>query len=104
MIKNIQTCSSMNNYVVDILFLYFVVTMSTSVDWDIAEVIGENLDEPRWAMNNVVRLFEEDNSIPFIARYRKEQTNNMTAEKLRQVKEHYDELKYDSCYGYQALS
>ncbi len=42
---------------------------------------------------NVVDLVEEGCSIPFIARYRKERTNNMEADKIREVVAKLEELK-----------
>ncbi|XP_044735468.1 S1 RNA-binding domain-containing protein 1 isoform X3 [Chrysoperla carnea] len=41
---------------------------------------------------NIIKLFENDNSLPFIARYRRDLTNNMTPEDLRAVKESYEIL------------
>jgi len=60
--------------------------------WDIAEEVAAELSEPLWAVKNVIRLLKEENTIPFIARYRKEQTNNMDGEKLREMESFYEEL------------
>ena len=40
---------------------------------------------------NIVKLIDEDNTIPFIARYRKEMTGSANDQVLR---EFYDRLKY----------
>lgn len=41
---------------------------------------------------NLIRLFQSGNTIPFIARYRRDQTENMTPEKLREVKDTFEEI------------
>ncbi|KAG8229033.1 hypothetical protein J437_LFUL007588 [Ladona fulva] len=64
-----------------------------NADWDEAEEIAEDLRLPYYIVKNVIRLFNEDNTIPFIARYRKEMTGNMDPEKLREVKEAYETLQ-----------
>ena len=64
-----------------------------SPSWDYIDVITEHLELERWAVKNTVKLLDEENSIPFIARYRKEQTNNMEADKIRELNDKYSELK-----------
>ncbi|XP_068083252.1 S1 RNA-binding domain-containing protein 1 isoform X2 [Anabrus simplex] len=63
------------------------------VDWDAAEVVAEIQQIEVHIARNITRLLDEDNTIPFIARYRKELTNNMEPEKIRHVKETYEMLK-----------
>ena len=63
------------------------------VSWEADEVLAEELDLPHWVAKNVVELLDADNTVPFIARYRKEKTNNMEADKIREVKAKYEELK-----------
>ncbi|KAB0794768.1 hypothetical protein PPYR_00282 [Photinus pyralis] len=41
----------------------------------------------------LTKLFDDENTIPFIARYRKDQTGNLTAEQLRDIKDEYDNIK-----------
>jgi uncharacterized protein len=41
----------------------------------------------------VIRLLEEGNSIPFIARYRKEATGGLAPDKLRELAHTYTEIK-----------
>ena len=36
--------------------------------WEISEEIAASLDEPLWAVKNVIKLLKEENTIPFIAR------------------------------------
>lgn len=43
---------------------------------------------------NIISLLDQENTIPFIARYRKELTGGMPPEKLRDVKDSYDLAKY----------
>ncbi len=43
-------------------------------------------------IQNTVRLFDEGNTIPFIARYRKEWTGGLDEVQLREIKERYDYL------------
>lgn len=58
------------------------------------DLVAEDLDELEITyVNNAVQLIEEDNSIPFIARYRRIQTGGMDAEKLRELKRSYDSVK-----------
>ena len=40
-----------------------------------------------WQVENTVKLIDEDNTIPFIARYRKEQTGSMDDQQLRELSE-----------------
>lgn len=61
--------------------------------WDVAEEIAASLNEPLWAVKNVMRLLKEENTVPFIARYRKEQTNNMDGERLREMETLFEELQ-----------
>jgi uncharacterized protein len=42
---------------------------------------------------NIISLLDQENTIPFIARYRKELTGGMPPEKLRDVKDSYDLAK-----------
>ncbi|CAG2056405.1 unnamed protein product [Timema podura] len=41
---------------------------------------------------NIITLLEDENTIPFIARYRQELTGNMDADKLREAKECYEDI------------
>ncbi|MCL2378202.1 MAG: RNA-binding transcriptional accessory protein [Defluviitaleaceae bacterium] len=44
-----------------------------------------------WQVENTVKLIDDDNTIPFIARYRKEMTGSMDDQQLREL---YDRLNY----------
>ncbi|XP_041352808.1 S1 RNA-binding domain-containing protein 1-like [Gigantopelta aegis] len=61
--------------------------------WKIPEVISENVDVSLDVSFNVVKLLDEGATIPFIARYRKEQTGNMEVDKLREISSLVEELK-----------
>ncbi|KAL4238739.1 nucleic acid binding [Mactra antiquata] len=65
----------------------------TSVSWQIEDIISENLNVPKWAATNVVKLLDEGCTIPFIARYRKEQTGGMEVQKLRDTCTALEELR-----------
>ncbi|XP_059504597.1 S1 RNA-binding domain-containing protein 1 isoform X2 [Stegostoma tigrinum] len=62
------------------------------MNWNITQVLSERTNTDAWACANVIRLFKEENTIPFIARYRKELTNNMDADTLREVQQTLEEL------------
>ena len=61
--------------------------------WDLLKLLAEEICWAEWAVRNTTQLLDDDNTIPFIARYRKQQTNNMDADKLRQLLLKYEELK-----------
>ncbi|KAK7870160.1 hypothetical protein R5R35_012722 [Gryllus longicercus] len=70
----------------------FQPKLQFGVEWQVEHVIADKLNLPPPIIKNVVRLFENENTIPFIARYRKEQTGNMEPEMLRRVKDNYERL------------
>ena len=54
---------------------------------DLIKVIAAELAQPAGLIENTVRLIDEGNTIPFIARYRKEATGGMSDEVLRRLDE-----------------
>lgn len=56
---------------------------------DINRSIASKLNIPFQQVSSAIELFKEDNTIPFIARYRKEQTGNLDEEQLRNI---HDEM------------
>ncbi|XP_078085806.1 S1 RNA-binding domain-containing protein 1 [Mustelus asterias] len=62
------------------------------MNWNVTQVLSERTNAEAWACANLIRLFKEENTIPFIARYRKELTNNMDADALREVQQTLEEL------------
>ena len=54
---------------------------------DIVQTIAEELEIKNWQVEAVIRLIDEGNTIPFIARYRKEAHGTLNDEKLRSLDE-----------------
>lgn len=46
----------------------------------------------RWVCANIVQLLREENTVPFIVRYRKDMINHMDADAVRDVQMVYEEL------------
>lgn len=63
-------------------------------EWSEAEFVAHEQEIEFRIARNIVRLLDEENTIPFIARYRKELTSDMSPEKLRDVKASYEMAKY----------
>lgn len=57
----------------------------------IQEVASE-YSKPLKYVENLISLYQEGNSVPFISRYRKENTGGMTAEEVREIIDRYDYL------------
>lgn len=55
----------------------------------IKEKLANDLELTPIQVNNVITMLDQGDTIPFIARYRKEKTNSMTDEKLRTFDEKY---------------
>ena len=55
-------------------------------DWSVIDYIRDYHFMSPYVAENVVQLFKEDNTIPFIARYRRDQTQGMDADQLRSIK------------------
>lgn len=60
---------------------------------DINKKIAEELDIKVWQVEAVVKLIDEGNTIPFIARYRKEQHGALDDEQLRNLNERLTYLR-----------
>ena len=60
---------------------------------DIEQVIASELDIKAWQADAAITLINDDNSIPFIARYRKEATGGLNDEILRSLNERLVYLK-----------
>lgn len=56
----------------------------------IINYLTQKLGLKSWQISNVLKLIENNNTIPFIARYRKEQTGNLDEEIIFQIKKEYD--------------
>ncbi|MBN2693509.1 RNA-binding transcriptional accessory protein [bacterium] len=56
------------------------------------KIISKELSIKEQYVNRVVELLNEDNTVPFIARYRKEQTGNMDEIAIRDIQDRYEYL------------
>jgi uncharacterized protein len=63
-------------------------------EWSESEFVAHQQQIEVGIAQNIVQLLDAENTIPFIARYRKELTNDMPPEKLRDVKASYEMAKY----------
>ena len=57
---------------------------------DIIKEIAVSLNVKNTQVESVLKLLSEGNTVPFIARYRKEATGAMDEEQIRKVSEVYD--------------
>ena len=57
---------------------------------DIINEISENLNIKKEGIEAVLKLLEEGNTVPFIARYRKEATGALDEEQIRSINEYYE--------------
>ncbi len=60
---------------------------------DINQKIAEELGVKKWQVDAAVKLIDEGNTIPFIARYRKEVTGTLDDEQLRKLHERLTYLR-----------
>ena len=60
---------------------------------DIAAKIAEELEIKKWQVDAVIKLIDEGNTIPFIARYRKEAHGSLDDEQLRNLNERLTYLR-----------
>ena len=59
----------------------------------IAEKLAEELGLKQWQVDNTIQLIDEGNTIPFISRYRKEVTGELSDEVLRTFEERLNYLR-----------
>ena len=57
---------------------------------DIINEISKELNVKDTQIESVLKLLEDGNTIPFIARYRKEATGALDEEQIRVINEHYE--------------
>ena len=55
--------------------------------------LAHNLSLPLGQVESVVRLLDAGNTIPFITRYRKDQTGGLDEEQIRRIQEHVGRLR-----------
>ncbi|XP_077438961.1 S1 RNA-binding domain-containing protein 1 [Vanacampus margaritifer] len=68
------------------------VKVDLGMNWDLIEVLSVQTCVERWVCANVVTLLREENTVPFMVRYRKEMINRMDADSVRDVQLVYEEL------------
>uniref|UniRef100_A0A8C9YTR2 S1 RNA-binding domain-containing protein 1 n=1 Tax=Sander lucioperca TaxID=283035 RepID=A0A8C9YTR2_SANLU len=56
-----------------------------NMNWDLIELLSNLTCVERWVCVNIIRLLREDNTVPFMVRYRKEMINHMDADAVRDV-------------------
>ncbi|XP_067207990.1 S1 RNA-binding domain-containing protein 1 isoform X2 [Linepithema humile] len=66
---------------------------SSCAEWTDVEYISEINNVDIQIAKNVVKLFSSDNTIPFIARYRKNVTGSMEPDQLRALKDSFEQAK-----------
>ena len=60
---------------------------------DFAAEIARKLELPRWKVESAINLLEDGKTIPFIARYRKEQTGELNEIQLREISDNLEYLQ-----------
>ncbi|XP_023165615.2 S1 RNA-binding domain-containing protein 1 isoform X3 [Drosophila hydei] len=60
--------------------------------WSIHELLAETEQIQPTAARNIVQLFENENTIPFICRYRRDLVDHVTPERLRDIRNTYSEI------------
>ena len=60
---------------------------------NINEIIAKELNVKQFQVENTIKLIDEGNTIPFIARYRKEATGGLSDEELRNLDERLTYLR-----------
>uniref|UniRef100_A0A671XY01 S1 RNA binding domain 1 n=1 Tax=Sparus aurata TaxID=8175 RepID=A0A671XY01_SPAAU len=63
-----------------------------NMNWDLIEVLSILTCVERWVCVNIVTLLREENTVPFMVRYRKDMINHMDADAVRDVQLIYEEL------------
>lgn len=54
-------------------------------EWSTSQLLAELQDLDEKTSANIVRLFDDDNTIPFICRYRRELTGDIDADRLMRL-------------------
>ncbi|XP_043652839.1 uncharacterized protein YdcI isoform X1 [Drosophila teissieri] len=60
--------------------------------WNIHELLAETENIQPQAARNIVQLFENENTIPFICRYRRDLVDHMAPDRLRDIRNTYIEI------------
>uniref|UniRef100_A0A8B9LMV5 S1 RNA binding domain 1 n=1 Tax=Astyanax mexicanus TaxID=7994 RepID=A0A8B9LMV5_ASTMX len=76
----------------NIFFLEFLFLCSHLLSLFIFQVLAEKTGVDQWVCRNISQLLQEENTIPFMVRYRKELINHMDADAVRDVQLAVEEL------------
>ena len=60
---------------------------------EIIQFIADDVEVECRVVENVVRLLTNDNTVAFIARYRRHETGNLEAQKIRMIQESLEQVK-----------
>jgi uncharacterized protein len=60
---------------------------------EIIQFIADDVEVESRLVENVVRLLTNDNTVAFIARYRRHETGNLEAQKIRMIQESLEQVK-----------
>ncbi|KAM9848008.1 S1 RNA-binding domain-containing protein 1 [Aulostomus maculatus] len=63
-----------------------------NMNWDPIELLSTQTCVDRWVCENIITLLREENTVPFMVRYRKEMINHMDADAVRDVQLVYEDL------------
>lgn len=82
-----NTLQAENNQI--LYYIYFKALEGTN--W-VIQVLSQNCGIGLREAKNIIEMFEDDCTVPFIVRYRGDRTGNMDADKIRQIKQYYTNL------------
>ncbi|XP_042358215.1 S1 RNA-binding domain-containing protein 1 [Plectropomus leopardus] len=63
-----------------------------NMNWDLMELLSTLTCVEKWVCANIIGLLREENTVPFMVRYRKEMINHMDADAVRDVQLVYEEI------------
>ncbi|KAG7334245.1 hypothetical protein KOW79_002652 [Hemibagrus wyckioides] len=63
------------------------------MNWDPVQVLAEKTGVEQWVCGNIAQLLRDENTIPFIVRYRKELINHLDVDSVRDVQLVLEELR-----------
>ena len=68
--------------------------MSSEINCGV-EFVGDHIyDVRKPIVENILRMLDSDLSVPFIARYRKQETAGMEADKIRHIQHLFETYRY----------
>uniref|UniRef100_A0A8C7YCZ5 S1 RNA binding domain 1 n=1 Tax=Oryzias sinensis TaxID=183150 RepID=A0A8C7YCZ5_9TELE len=63
-----------------------------NMNWNVTELLSALTCVEKWVCANIILLLREENTVPFMVRYRKEMINHLDADAVRDVQIVYEEL------------